>query len=114
MTAMNNIETAVAQSQLPPFDLIIEPFPDGMVLIGVKVTARGFDELMASLSDHRDGFAVGCLCGGCAKEFLSSTILERPAPDLFVARGDAKGRLLALDTREERQALLDQLGSHIH
>jgi hypothetical protein len=97
--------------QLPPFDLIIEPLSDGMVLVGASITS--LPDFKRALGAPQDGFAMGLLCGGCAKELLS-VILERAVPDLFVARGYANGDLLALDTTEERRAVLDMLGMHIH
>jgi hypothetical protein len=83
-----------------------------MVLMLVKTTA-GLDRLTAGFSDPEDdGFVCGMMCGGCARRHLA-VITERPVPDLFVGQGTAEG-ITALDTMEQRHALLNMLGNCIH
>jgi hypothetical protein len=98
---------------IPPFDLIVEPLPDGMVLVGVRLDA-GLDELVAHFDDRDDYFALRVLCGDCAKDLLTPLLLERPAPSLFVGQANEDGVIVPLDTHEERHALLGMLGEHVH
>ena len=97
---------------MPPFDLIVEPQDDGMVRVWVKLGAGlvALEDILVHKPDI--GFATGWLCQRCAREALAPIMRRTEVP--IAASVGCDGYLVSLPSPDERLALLDRFGEHLH